>query len=115
MIGLAPALTLGAGLAHALAGVITGARLVDTTRTRTSVKAALVGAGTSLIAMAFFTIGLAAYVIAKDSLQSNALGFAVFTLFTGFFAFLGAGWALLLISMGVGWALYRIASPSADE
>lgn len=37
--GVVPALTIAAGVAHALAGAITGRRLVDGTRTRTSPQA----------------------------------------------------------------------------
>jgi hypothetical protein len=113
MSGMVPALTLGAGLAHAVAGAITGSRLVDVRRTRTSSHAALLGAGTSLLAMVFFTVLLSVYVSVTDRLQSSALGYLVMTLFTGLFAFLGAGWALLLVSVGVGWGLYQLASLAA--
>lgn len=110
--GMVPALTLGAGLAHAVAGAITGRRLVNTTRTPTSLHAALVGAGTSLLAVAFFSPALALYVSATN-VQSSLLGYAALTLFTGLFAFLGAGWALLLLSVAVGWGLHRLAAYAA--
>jgi hypothetical protein len=28
----------------------------------------------------------------------------------GLFSFLAAGWALLLVSAGIGWGLYRVAA-----
>lgn len=109
MSGLIPALTLAAGLAHAVAGALTGPRLIDATRTRTPSQAALLGAGTSLLAVAFFAPAFAMYVTATY-VQSSLLGYTVLTLYTGLFAFLGAGWALLVLSVGVGWGLYRLAT-----
>ena len=113
MSGAIPALTLGVGLAHAVAGAITGARLIDPKRTRTSLHAALLGAGTSLFALAMFAPGLAIYVSASNIAQSSVLGFATLTFFTGLFAFLAAGWALLLLSVGVAWGLYHLAITTA--
>lgn len=107
--GMMPALTLGAGLAHAAAGALTGPRLIDATRTPTSSHAALLGAGTSLLAVAFFAPLMAWYVSATNA-RASVLGYAVMTLFTGLFAFLGAGWALLLLSICAGWGLHRLAS-----
>ena len=111
MSGMVPALTLGAGLAHAVAGAITGPRLVNVTRTAS--HAALLGAATSLLALAFFAPMMAVYVSATDARPPSALGYVALTLFTGLFAFLGAGWALLLLSVGVGWGLYRLAASAA--
>jgi hypothetical protein len=113
MSGMVPALTLGAGLAHALAGAITGRRLVDRTRTHTSSHGALIGAGTSLLAVAFFAPAMAMYVSASNAHPLSVLGYVMLTLFTGLFAFLAAGWALLLLSAGVGWGLYRLAASAA--
>jgi hypothetical protein len=110
MSGMVPALTLGAGLAHAAAGAIIGPCLVDATRTRTSSHAALFGAGTSLLALAFFAPVLTVYVSVKDALHTSVLGYLALTFYTSVFAFLGAGWALLLMSVGIGWGLYRLAS-----
>src|SRR5690349_21015206 len=62
MNGLTPALTIAAGVAHGFAGAITGRRLVDSTRTPTSVHAGLVGAGTSLLALLFFVPPFAFFV-----------------------------------------------------
>ena len=111
MSGMMPALTLTAGLAHAVGGAITGPRLIDATRT--SLQAALLGAATSFIALVIFALALAAYVSATNAPQSNPLAYLVLTLFTGLFAFLGAGWALLLLSVAVAWGLHRVASSSA--
>jgi hypothetical protein len=110
MNGMIPALTIGAGLAHAAAGAITGKRLLDTTRTQTSMHAAMLGAGTSLLALGLFAPALAAYVSASDASQQTVLGYMVMTLLTWLFAFLGAGWALLLLSVGVAAVLHRLAS-----
>ena len=106
--GMIPALTLGAGLAHAVAGAFTGPRLIDTERTRTPAQAGVLGAMTSLLAVGFFAPVMAWYV-AVTNLQISVLGYAVITLFTALFAFLAAGWALLLVSMGVGLALHRVS------
>jgi hypothetical protein len=81
-----PAFTLGAGLAHAMAGALTGPRLVDATRTRTSWHAALLGAATSLLAVAFFAPVLAVCVTATNVRHSSALGYETLTLFTSLFA-----------------------------
>ena len=113
MNGMAPALTIAAGVAHALAGAITGRRLVDGTRTRTSLQAGLVGAGTSLLAVALFSPAFVVILRATDVHPSNALSYLVLTVLTGVFSFLGVGWALLLISVGVGWGLYRVAAPQS--
>lgn len=113
--GLVPALTLGAGLAHAVAGVIIGPRLVDATRTRPAWHAALFGAGVSLLALAFFAPLMAVFVSATDARPPSVSGHVALTLFTGLFAFLAAGWALLLLSVGVGWGLYRLAASGAPH
>ena len=111
--GMVPALTLAAGLAHAAGGAITGPRLIDVTRTPTALHAAMLGAGTSLLALAFFAPAMAAYVSATNTGRSGALGYLVLTLFTGLFAFLGAGWVLLLLSAAVGLGLHRLATADA--
>ena len=111
MSGGVPALTLGAGVAHALAGALTGPRLLDGTRTRTSSQAALLGAGTSLLALAFFAPAFAIYLSASNT-QPSVLSYLAVTFFAGVFAFLAAGWALLLLSVGVAWGLYRLTRTS---
>ena len=110
MSGMVPALTIGAGLAHGVAGAIIGPRLIDAARTRTSLQAALLGAGASLLALTFFAPLMAVYVSSTNVLPLSALGYLALTMFTGFFAFLAAGWALLLLSGGIGWGLYRLAA-----
>ena len=109
MSGLAPALTLAAGVAHALAAAITGPRLLDSTRTRTSLQAALLGAATSLLAVVLFAPAFTLF-LSGDVHASSPLSYLLFTVFAGVFSFLGAGWALLVVSVGVGWGLYRIAA-----
>ena len=110
MNGLTPYLTSAAGLAHALAGAITGPRLVDRTRTRNLSQAALLGAGTSLLALAVFAPLLAGYLFATDIRPASALSYAALPVLIAVFAFLAAGWALLAVSMGVGWALHWVVT-----
>lgn len=108
-VGLTPALTLAAGLAHAFAGVITGPRLLDGTRTRSVWHAGLIGAGTSALALVLFAPLFAAFLFATDIHAVNVFSYVALPLFIALFAFMAAGWALLLVSAGVGCALYRIA------
>ena len=112
MNGMIPALTLGAGLAHAAAGALTGPRLIDRTRTPTSLQAGLLGAGTSLLAVVLFAPAMAWYVSTTNA-QSSVLGYAALTLLTGLFAFLGVGWGLMVLSVGVGVGLHRLANTAA--
>ncbi len=107
----AMALTIAAGVAHALAGAITGRRLLDGTRTQTSSQAALTGAVTSLLAVALFSPAFVIFLRATDVRPSNASSYLLLAVLTGVFSFLGAGWALLLVSAGVGWGLYQLAAP----
>jgi hypothetical protein len=113
MNGMIPALTLAAGLAHAIGGALTGPRLLDPRRTRTALHAALLGAATSLLAVAIFAPVMAAYVSVGDVSRTSPLAYVMLTLYTGLFAFLGAGWALLVLSAAVGLALHRLAGSSA--
>jgi hypothetical protein len=110
MNGVAPALTIAAGLAHALAGAITGRRLLDGDRTQTPLQAGLVGAVTSLLAVALFSPAFVVFLRATDVRPSSALSYLLLAVLTGVFSFLGVGWALLLVSVGVGWGLYRLAA-----
>jgi len=110
MSGLAPMLTIAAGAAHALAGAFTGRRLLDAARTHNAAQAAFVGAATSLLALLLFSPAFALF-LSRDSRSASVLSYLSLTLFTAIFSFLGAGWALLLASAGVGWALYRVAAP----
>lgn len=112
MSGIAPALTLAAGLTHAISGAAIGPRLLDLRRTRTSSQAALLGAATSLLAQIFFAPAMAAYVSATNVPPHDPLAYVLLTLFTGLFAFLGAGWALLVLSAGIGVGLHRLVASS---
>lgn len=107
MSGAAPLLTLGAGLAHAAAGVVTGPRLLDSTRTRTQVQACLLGAGTSLLAVLILAPALALWIASGNTHPDGALAFVALTLYIALFSYLGAGWPLLLVSAGIGWGLHR--------
>jgi uncharacterized membrane protein YqaE (UPF0057 family) len=109
MSGLIPALTVAAGVAHGLAGAITGRRLIDCARTPTSGHAGLLGAGTSLLAVSLFAPPFALFV-SRGFQAVSIWSYVWLTVWTGVFSFLSAGWALLLVSAGVGWGLYRIAN-----
>lgn len=110
MRGLAPALTLAMGLCHALAGAMTGPRLLDGTRTSTASRAGLVGAVTSLLAILLFAFLFAGYLFATDVHPVGAASYVTFPFLTALFVFVGDGWALVLVSIVVGWALYRVAA-----
>jgi hypothetical protein len=112
--GLVPALTIAAGIAHAIAGAITGRRLLDGTRTSTSLQAGMVGAGTSLLAVALFSPAFVVFLYATDVHSSSALSYLLLTILTGVFSFLSAGWAILLVSVGIGWCLYRVAAAQSS-
>jgi hypothetical protein len=110
MSGLAPALTVAVAVSHAIAGAITGPRLVDRTRTRTPSQAGLLGACTSLLALMLFALLFTVFLFATDIHPAGPLSYVVFPLLVAVFAFLGDTWALFLVSIGVGWALYRVAA-----
>ena len=108
MSGRAPLLTLGAGLAHAASGVLMGPRLVDRTRTRTAGDARVLGAVTSLIACALFALAFALWVESSNAVPHGPLSFLAYAPMIAFFSFLAAGWALVLVSIGVAWGLFRL-------
>jgi hypothetical protein len=108
MSGLAPALTVLAALVHAIAGAITGPRLMDRARTRTASQAGLLGAGTSLLALMLFAPLFTAFLFATDIHSARPLSYIAFPFLIAMVAFLGDGWALLLASIVIGWALYRV-------
>ncbi len=110
--GHVPALTLAAGLAHAVGGAVIGPRLLDSARTRSAREAGLLGAAVSLLALALFAPAMAAYVSATNAAPHNLLAYLALTFYTGLFAFLAAGWALLLLSVGVAIGLYRLLDGS---
>lgn len=110
MSGAATYLTVSAGLAHALAGALTGRRLLDGARTGSSAQAALIGAGTSLLAALMFAAAFA-ILLSRGNHSPTVMSYLLLAVFTAIFSFLGAGWALLLVSAGVGWGLFRLAAP----
>jgi hypothetical protein len=82
---------------------------VNGTRTRTSSQAVLLGAGTSLFALALFAPLFALFLFTRDIHPAGPLSYIALPVLIAVFAFLGSGWALFVVSSGVGWALYRIA------
>lgn len=111
MSGIHPELTAAAGLAHAVAGFLTGPLLLGgAAGGRSTTRALAVGGATSLLALAVFAPAMAAWLLKGSASAPSVLGYVVTTVYTAFFAFLGAGWALLLLSALVGLALHGVAS-----
>lgn len=110
MSGYAPVLTVGAGVAHALAGAFTGPSIVSPRRALTAARAALLGAATSLAAVALIAPPLAAWVTTDNAKPVGIASYLVLTVLVGLFSFLAVGWALLLVSAVVGWGLFRLTT-----
>ena len=108
LIGIAPALTVTVGVCHALAGAITGSRIIH--RARTSSRAALLGVATSLVALVFFTFLFTLYLLATGVRPVGVYSHLLLPVLIAVFAFVGDAWVLMLVSIGVGWALYRVAA-----
>ncbi len=112
--GAAPILTLAGGVAHAVAGAILGPRVVDVQRRDSNVNASLTGAGVSLLALLLFVAPLTFWIFVWSPADGGRLSSLLVMPLVAVAAFLAGGWALLLISALVGWALHRavrIASP----
>jgi hypothetical protein len=105
-------LALLAGLTHALAASITGRRVVHPARMPKLLHAGIWGGWTSFLALFFFSIVLTVQIETTNLSHSNP--FPLFFL-TFFFAFLGAGWALVLVSAGIGCGLHRLATVRQPE
>jgi hypothetical protein len=102
-------LTVMAGLAHAIAGAIAAPRLTDRTKIATSSQACLVGACISLAALALFSPGLVFWIHAMNP-RSTLISTLAMIPFVGFFAFLAAGWALMLLSVALAWVVFRLTT-----
>jgi hypothetical protein len=113
MGGAAPVLTVATGVAHALAATITGPRLMDRTRTQTSLQACLIGAGTSLLALVPLAPLFVLWVSAMHARPEGAFSYILLMHLIGLLSFLAAGWALPLVSVCIGWGLYQIADRRA--
>ncbi len=109
MKGAAPALTLAVGVAHALAGIITGPRIVDRAHTRTPFHACLLGAVTSILATLLLAPPFALWVSATSAGPPSTLSYVVMTALIGLFSFLAVGWAHFLLSIGIGWSLFQLS------
>jgi hypothetical protein len=69
----------------------------------------MVGAFTSLLALAIFSPLFAMFLFATDAIQpSGWTGYLLMPVFVAVFAFLAIGWALMLVSGVVGCALYTL-------
>jgi len=115
MNGYVPVLTVAVGLCHALAGIVIGRRIIDTTSTQTSSQACVLGACTSLLAMAFLAPPFALWISLTNARPEGAFSNLFLSFLIGLFSFLAVGWALLLVSAGVGWALYRLTISRATK
>jgi hypothetical protein len=113
--GVVPMLIIGAGLAHALAGAITGPRLVDPTRTRSAAQGACVGLLTSLLAALLFVPPFAVWIVSGNASRADVLSDVLLAAWVGLFSFLAIGWTLCLASGAVGWALFRTGTAAADR
>jgi hypothetical protein len=103
-------LSVAAGVAHALAGAIVGPSLVDPARTPSDEVAVLRGAGTSLLALAFFAIAFSGYLFVADGWPTTMANLLALPLLTALFAFLSAGWGLLLLSALIGWGMRKLVT-----
>jgi hypothetical protein len=106
--GDVPLLTVMSGLAHAIAGATAAPRLMDPRRTATTFQACAVGACTSLGALALFS-PILAFWIQATSTRADVMSFITLIPFVGFFSFLAAGWALLLLCVAIAWAIFQLA------
>jgi hypothetical protein len=73
-------------------------------------QAGIVGACTSLLALALFSLSYAAFLFATELHPTSRFSYFAIPLFIAVFGFLAAGWALLLVSIAVACVLYRIAN-----
>ena len=113
--GMAFAFTVAAGLSHAVAGSITGPRLLDGARTRSPFQAATVGAVTSLMALALFSPVCAVILYATGVHPTGLVSYLSLPVMIAFFGFLAGGWALLLLSIGAACALYGMTHLSSGD
>ena len=60
-----------------------------------------------------FALLFTVFLFATDIRPTGPLSYVAFPLLVAVSAFLGDAWALFLVSIGVGWALYRVAAYQA--
>ena len=99
-------LTIAVGVAHAMAGAITGQNLVVGIHPRTPLRAGLLGAATSVLALFFFSPAYAVFIIEKDVGHESVFSHLILTILIGVFSFLAVWWAFVVVSTCVGWCLY---------
>jgi hypothetical protein len=107
--GVAPLLTVAAGLAHAIAGAVAAPRLMDRTRTTTASQACLVGACASLGALALWTPALVLWIQA-DNTRADLISSVALIPLVGVFSFLAVGWAMLLLCAAISWSAFQLAA-----
>lgn len=103
-------LTIAAGLSHAVSGAITGPRLVGANGPVSLRRAGLLGAVTFLIALVLFTLSFTVFLFATEIHKSGSFTYVALPFLIAVFAFVGDGWALFLVSIGIGLAVHRIAA-----
>ncbi len=96
-----------AGIAHAVAAAFTGVRIVNPRRSPELLYASLWGAATSLLALLLFALALTVMIYHPQLGDRHPFFLLLFTLG---FAYLGAGWALMLMSLAFGWGICRLGS-----
>ena len=109
------AISIAAGAAHALAAAIMARRLLDGTRTRTARQALQTGALTSLLAVPIFSPPFAVWVLSSNVRPMGVLPTLGTMFYVALFSFLAVGWALVLVSAGVGWILFRLAVDTGER
>ena len=103
-------LTVAAGVSHAVAGLLTGQRLLNRKSTWSSLQAGSLGAVTSLLAMVFFSIVFAVYLANTDVRPDNVLSHLAVPVLISVFSFVAVWWAFVIVSIGVGLILYRVVT-----
>jgi hypothetical protein len=105
-------LTFAVGVAHALAGAITGQSLLGGTHPRTPLRAGLLGAATSVLALFLFSPAFAVFIAEKDVAHEGVFSHLMLTMLIGVFSFLAVWWAFVVVSICVGWSLYWASKDS---
>ncbi len=105
-------LAAAAGITHAVAAAFTGHRIVHPRKIPKLFHSAFWGAGTSLLALLLFSLALTGQTYHPQLGDTHPV---LLLAFTFVFAFLGAGWALVLLSAIVGCGLCKLASYDTDK
>jgi hypothetical protein len=105
-------LSVGAALAHFLAGAITGRRLLREVYAGTANRAGLLGAATSGLALGLFSIAFAAYIAGTEAGHESVLSHVMLTILIGVFSSLAVWWAFVVVSVCLAWGLFQASRDS---